>query len=261
MENRTKENIILALKILISLLLCILLFLQNRKIEKLAELIITQRGFDPYEIHFYDRGSLSNNFILMERNMNRRFAEFAKEMEYMRYMIGDIFEGNHLKQEDYEEKLEKFREKLRLKKKANDGFIDRINEKVKDSVENEKTNAQVNGDASKPGDTTGRKNKNSRTASSNLFSVKTKHNKKAKKYEVFLTMPRDFTLDDVNVKLNKSILTISIQKGQQLKNDEAEIDMYNSFYQSFSIPQTKATLKDVNMKLDDGQLLIEIPIK
>lgn len=234
-KNETqRQNIIWIVQILLLLMLCFLMFLQNKKLERLM-LLSMRNNYDPYEIHFCDRRP-NSDFILMEKSMNRRFMEFAREIDEMRYIVDNMF-NNHAIHDNYEEveKLHKLRkiEKSKVNNKNHENVITENKNKNKIKHSNKKIHK---------------------------FNVKTKYKKEDKEYEVELDLPDGFTLDDVEVSLENSILTLSIQK-EQTKGDNGEVRVYDSFYQSFTIPKTKSKTKDIEKKLDDGKLEVKVPIK
>ena len=120
MENKNeqqKQNLIWIFVILVLLITCIIMFIQNKKIEKMMAII--NRNYDPYELSF-DMRRTDNNMYLIERKMNKRFMEFAREMEELRYIIDDMMDKNYrdfVNFDSKEIKKEEFFEKKQDSKK------------------------------------------------------------------------------------------------------------------------------------------------
>lgn len=235
-KNETqRQNIIWIVQILLLLMLCFLMFLQNKKLERLM-LLSMRRNYDPYEIHFCDKRP-NNDFILMEKSMNRRFMEFAREIDEMRYIVDNMFDNNttHNNYEDLERLQQRRKvEKSKVKNKSHKNTV----------VGNENKENKI-------------KHSNKKT---HQFNLKTKYEKTDKEYKVELDLPDGFTLDDVDISLENSILTLNVQK-EQTEGKDGDIRVYDSFYQSFTIPKTKSKTKDIDKKLDDSKLKIKVPIK
>ena len=82
MENKNeqqKQNLIWIFVILVLLIICIIMFIQNKKIEKMMAII--NRNYDPYELSF-DMRRTDNNRYLIERKMNKRTYNLTATNRY-----------------------------------------------------------------------------------------------------------------------------------------------------------------------------------
>lgn len=76
-------------------------------------------------------------------------------------------------------------------------------------------------------------------------------------------IPKVFTLDDVKVDFRNRNLLVKIEKEDELKSRNEERRYYNSFFESFLVPETKAKLENVRVSLNkdnDNELVIVVPI-
>jgi HSP20 family molecular chaperone IbpA len=93
-----------------------------------------------------------------------------------------------------------------------------------------------------------------------IFDLTTNYKRESREYEAEITMPKSFTVDDFDVSLHNSILTIRVKKESSSESKNNKMFSHNSFYQSFSIPKTKAGTKDVKKEVIGGKLKLTIPI-
>lgn len=239
MENKNeqqKQNLIWIFVILVLLIICIIMFIQNKKIEKMMAII--NRNYDPYELSF-DMRRTDNNMYLIERKMNKRFMEFAREMEELRYIIDDMMDKNYRDFVNFDSK--------EIKKEE---FF----EKKQDSKKQEKKDKK-NKEFKKESKRSLKKYENI-----NQFEIETDYDEDDKEYEVEIKLPNDFNMDDIDIKLKDSVLTIKIEKEIKNKSDDGDYYKHGSFYQSFTIPKTKATTKDIKKELKGRKLEIKVPI-
>ena len=191
-------------------------------------------NYDPYGLSSGIRHRSNGDIYLIERRINERFLEFAREMEELKQVLGDVM-NNSLSSDNY---IEKFYNK---------------------TIETDtKINSEKNTKSSK---TTKKDKKPKKEQQNSQFKVKTNYNKESKEYEVEIGLPNDFNMDNVNVTLKNSILRIKIEKESTKEDKNSSYYNYGSFYQSFTIPKTKATTKDIIKKLEDDKLEIKVPIK
>jgi HSP20 family molecular chaperone IbpA len=92
------------------------------------------------------------------------------------------------------------------------------------------------------------------------FTITTDYRKGDKEYRVDVSLPKGFGLDDMRVSLYNSILTIKTRRENRDKTRNTRYYSFNSFFQSFSIPETTATTGDIRRELVDGTLKLYIPI-
>ncbi len=79
-------------------------------------------------------------------------------------------------------------------------------------------------------------------------------------YTLEMKVPMKFTKKDVDVNFKHNILTISFEGVMELKNENIEESNVFSVYKSFLVPNTKATIKDVEYNVKDGILTVHVPI-
>lgn len=77
-----------------------------------------------------------------------------------------------------------------------------------------------------------------------------------KNFELILKLPRDIVKEDIKVDFVKNNLTINIEKN--IKKDYSTFK--TSFFESYYISETKATIKDVKIDFKDNTLNVVVPI-
>ena len=75
-------------------------------------------------------------------------------------------------------------------------------------------------------------------------------------FDFSVKLPRDIDRKDITVDLQEDNLIIKIEKN--IKDKDSSFS--SSFFESYSLPETKATLKDVKVDYKKGELKISVPI-
>lgn len=239
-NEQQKQKLIYVFLTLFLIIICSLLFIQNRKIERI--MAFANANYNRYGIPFEVYQRPNNDIYIIEQKINERFLEFAREMEELKYIIKNITNN------DYEDYITKISNKVEESKKRKTSKKKKENKVKNQEKNNEKSKNKRNKD-----------NKNNHN--NNQFEVETDYDEDEKEYEVEIKLPNDFNMDDISVTLKNSILSIKIEKEFKNEDKKGEYYKYGSFYQSFTIPKTKATTKDIKKNLENGKLEIKVPIK
>lgn len=93
------------------------------------------------------------------------------------------------------------------------------------------------------------------------FYVKTEYEEDDKEFKVSMKVPSNFDMNSLFVNLENNILNIKFEKSDEIKEDDFRARTYNAFERSISVPETKATNQDLNIKLDENTLKIVVPIR
>lgn len=231
-NEQQKQNLIWISIVLILVTICSLLFLQNKKIERIMTMI--NMNYDPYGFSFGMHHRPNSDIYLIEKRINEKFMEFTREMDKLKHLVDNTINDN----------LDSYREKV-------------DNETIKENKTAE-ADTKKNVRNGKVARKSGNREKNSKNSQ---FKVKTNYDKEDKEYKVEISLPNNFAINDVSITLKNSILQIRIEKEFNKENKNSSYYNYDSFYQSFTIPKTKATTKDIIKKIEDGKLEIKVPIK
>lgn len=242
-NEQQKQNLIWIFITLALIIICSLLFIQNKKIERI--MAITNANYDPYGFNFGIRRRPNSDIRLIENRINEQFLEFAREMDELKRIVSDImneyYKDDNIKNDNkVDEKKDVFESSSKEGNKK-----DKLNKKTKKQKKSSKKS----------------KNKRKNNYKNSQFEVETDYDEDDKEYEVEIKLPNDFTMDDVSINLKNSILTIKIEKEFSKEDKNSSYYNYGSFYQSFTIPKTKATTKDIKKKVENGKLEIKVPIK
>lgn len=238
-----KQNLIWISIVLVLIIICSLLFLQNKKIEKV--MTILNVNYNPYGFGFGIHPRANGDLHLIEKRVNEQLSEFAREMEELKRVVSDAIGNNS---EDYMDRIySEVAEKNRAIEKNSKDEI-RSNKAARKTKEQEANSKKS-------------KNRQRNSYKNSQFGIETGYDKENKEYKVGIKLPNDFNIDDINVTLKNSILKIRIEKEFNKEDKDSSYYNYDSFYQSFTIPKTKATTKDIIKKLEDGKLEIIVPIR
>jgi HSP20 family molecular chaperone IbpA len=95
------------------------------------------------------------------------------------------------------------------------------------------------------------------------FVYKAETDSNEKEFIVKVKLPRTFKIEDTKVNLENQNLIIRAEKQNSENDKNTRSFSYNSFFESFSLPSTKATINDVKISLnkDNGnELVVVVPI-
>ena len=81
-------------------------------------------------------------------------------------------------------------------------------------------------------------------------------NKTDKAFELVVNLPKDTTRKDIKIDFVDNNLTLNINKNIKDKN----LSFESTFFESYYIPETKATKKDIKIDLRDDTLKVVVPI-
>jgi HSP20 family molecular chaperone IbpA len=86
-----------------------------------------------------------------------------------------------------------------------------------------------------------------------------------KEFTVKVRVPVTFTSEDVKVDLTNGNLVIRAEKQKEGSDKNSRSVSYSSFFESFELPDTKATVKDVKVNLENknrgsSELTVVVPI-
>ncbi len=94
----------------------------------------------------------------------------------------------------------------------------------------------------------------------NNFIYHAKSEENEKEFIVKVKLPKVFDLNDVKIDLKDRNLIIKVEKQTDVSKENKKFYSYNSFFESFLIPETKAELKDVKTILNNNELMVVVPI-
>lgn len=83
---------------------------------------------------------------------------------------------------------------------------------------------------------------------------------KNKLYTIEMRIPKKLTKEDVSIDLQDNMLGVSFGGSVEMETDNSKSSDVFSVYKFFSIPETKATVKDVTYNVKDGLLKITVPL-
>lgn len=89
---------------------------------------------------------------------------------------------------------------------------------------------------------------------------KEKYDDKNKLYTLEMEIPAGLTKDDIWFELDNNILGIGFGGVMEMENNDTESADVFSVYRFFTIPETKAKVKDIKYNINDGILIVNIPI-
>ncbi len=238
LKEKLKDlNILFYVILLILIMVCVLLSIQNIRLNKIIG-----------NIYF-------NNFT--ERNYNKKFTKEynkllddykRKQMELMR--LEEIIRRksgvyNDFFNMDYQDRFFKNFEDIEKE-------LSNINKRQENlNNKNKKFESIVNGN---------QENKKFFKNQKNNFIYHAKTEENEKEFIVKVRLPKTFSLDDVKVDLKNRNLTIKVEKQTDIKKENEKYYSYNSFFENFLIPETKAELKDIKTTLNNNELMVIVPI-
>lgn len=248
LKEKLKDlNVLFYITLSILIVACTLLFIQNIKLNR----IIGNIYFNNLNERAYNR-RFTREYNKLLDDYEKKRIELMRLEEIIRRknsIYNDFFDINY-QDKFFENFIDIEKELDIIKKKRNE--IGNIIEKQEDSsnetkkVENIKNKNQENKKSSK----------NQR----NGFVYNAKVEKNEKEFTVKVKLPRTFTLDDVKVDLKDNNLILKVEKQTNVKKENEKFYSYNSFFESFSIPETKAELKDIKTTLNNNELVVIVPI-
>ncbi len=92
------------------------------------------------------------------------------------------------------------------------------------------------------------------------FSIQEKYDKENNQFIATINVPMNLDKKDIMVDFKDNIMTVSFSKLNEKKDENSTMESYYNFSRSFSVPETKATLKDVKQVLNKGVLTLTVPI-
>lgn len=243
LKEKLKDlNVLFYITLSILIIACILLFIQNVKLNR----IIGNIYFNNLNERAYNR-RFTREYNKLLDDYEKKRTELMRLEEIIRRknsIYNDFFDINY-QDKFFENFIDIEKELDIIKKKRNE--IGNITEKQENS----------NNETKKVENT---KNKKSSKNQRNSFVYNAKVEKNEKEFTVKVKLPRTFTLDDVKVDLKDSNLILKVEKQTNVKKENEKFYSYNSFFESFSIPETKAELKDIKTTLNNNELVVIVPI-
>ncbi|MDR2077857.1 MAG: hypothetical protein LBP39_02730, partial [Rickettsiales bacterium] len=201
-----KYSIIILFSMCLSVFISCLLIIQNRKLEILLSAYSRDYGI-------YGNRQRTFRKAFDPDLIEYRFGEFEREMNVLRNRMNSVFNSmSFYGATDYEE----------------DG---RFAGREGDSRDRDNRDSSIRGKA----DRDGKKEEKQPSSAMSIgkltmrnggedyvFDVATNYRRENSSYEVEITMPKNFTINDINVSLNNSILTIRAKKeiGKESKDSK-----------------------------------------
>lgn len=82
-----------------------------------------------------------------------------------------------------------------------------------------------------------------------------------KEFILKMKLPRNIAFEDIKVDLQNNNLLLEINKTVNSNENNVNSYSFSSFFRNFPIGETKATVDDVKVELDGGELVVVVPIK
>jgi HSP20 family molecular chaperone IbpA len=229
-----RESLVLLLLVGTLVFICCVLFVKNRELEKL---LISERGKvgrDYYSKNLSDSAYDSYGVSRRLNEFEREVRDLAKQVEKIQETLVSQYFRNHGQRWAENETGSRFGtgKSVKTKDKLSTNFG------IESSAESSQNGRVKHG-----------------------FEITT--DQKDGEYRVEISLPEGLGLglDDVRVSLHNSILTIRARRENRGKTKDARYySSFNSFFQSFSIPETTATTGDIKKELANGILKLHIPI-